>query len=123
MTWNEFVKKIREERKITYKEALKVASPLWQKQKKEKAAPVKKKKKTTKKKKYEDPPEVTEFPKPAPVKPERTRRKIAVTTTKNVTNIGGRIINPYNYDKPKKRRTHSILLDSAYKYTARKSKV
>ena len=49
MTWNEFVKKIREERKISYKEALKVASPLWQKQKKDK--PVKKKRKRATKKK------------------------------------------------------------------------
>ena len=119
MTWNEFVKKIREERKITYKEALKVASPLWKKQKKDK--PVKKKKRTTKKKKYEEPPEVTEFPKPT-VKPEGTRRKIAVTTTKNVTNIGGRLVDrPSKRSRYKKGRT--ILLDSAFKYAARKSKV
>jgi len=119
MTWNEFVKKIREERKITYKEALKVASPLWKKQKKDK--PVKKRKRTTKKKKYQEPPEVTEFPKPAPVKPEATRRKIAVTTTKNVTNIGGQLVDRPGRQRYKKKR--SILLDSAYKYAARKSKV
>ena len=121
MTWNEFVKKIREERKITYKEALKVASPLWKKHKKDK--PVKKKRRTTKKKKYEEPPEVTEFPKPAPVKPEGTRRKIAVTTTKNVTNIGGKLIDPLEPPRRKKRRRRTILLDSSYKYAARKSKV
>ena len=120
MTWNEFVKKIREERKITYKEALKVASPLWQKQKKDK--PVKKKRRTTKKKKYEEPPEVTEFPKPT-VKPEGTRRKIAVTTTKNVTNIGGRLVDRPSTQRSRYKKGRTILLDSAFKYAARKSKV
>ena len=125
MTWNEFVKKIREERKISYKEALKVASPLWQKQKKDK--PVKKKRKrTTKKKKYEAPPEISEFPKPT-VKADTTRRKIPVTTTKNMTSLGGQIELIDKYGKKglrhraKKQRT--ILLDSAYKSTARMSKV
>ena len=126
MKWNDFVKKIRTERNISFKEALKVASPLWQQQKKD----TKPAKKTTKKKqKYKEPPEVTEFPKPT--LPKTTRRKVASTNTQNVTNFGGRLDSELARRDDKRRptarqklqRKHIIRLDSAYKYVARKSKV
>ena len=126
MKWNDFVKKIRTERNISFKEALKVASPLWQQQKNGKKPA---KKRTKKKQKYEEPPEVTEFPKPT--LPKTTRRKVASTSTRNVTSLGGRLDTELarraDKRKPTTRqrlqRKHSVRLDSAYKYVARKSKV
>ena len=129
MKWNDFVKKIRTERNISFKEALKVASPLWQQQKKDNKPAKNAKKRTKKKQKYEEPPEVTEFPKPT--LPKTTRRKVASTSTRNVTSLGGRLDTELARRADKRRpttrqrlqRKHSVRLDSAYKYVARKSKV
>ena len=91
-TWFEFVRKIRVERGISYKEALKVASPLWKAQKK---TPTRK---TKKKKTYNPPEDVEDFPKHKP-KPKDTLQKIPVTTATRVTDVGGAL-------KQMKRKKH-----------------
>jgi len=121
VTWNQFVKDIRDKRKVSHKEAMKIASPLWAAQK----GPKKKKKKNAKKK-IEAPPEISEFPKPKK-KTKGTRQTVAKTTTQNVTDLGGSLTDTFVRRKRTKwgdfKKRNSILLDSAHKFTSRKSKV
>ena len=121
VTWNQFVKDIREKRKVSHKEAMKIASPLWAAQK----GPTKKKKQP--KKKIEAPPEISEFPKPKK-KTKGTRQTIAKTTTKSVTDLGGSLTDTFIRKGKRTRwsdfkKRNSILLDSAHKFTSRRSKV
>ena len=102
--WHDFVKKIRAEKGISYKEALKVASPLWKAQKnggkiakkvsfKDEAEvkPAKKKKRARKKSKkvVPQPSEDVDFPK---VKQSKKRKKIAKTEAVKLTNLGGSLL-------------------------------
>ena len=112
--WHDFVKKVRAEKGISYKEALKVASPLWRAQKEgkskkkvsfkdeEKVTEVKpaKKKRTRKKKKVVEPQpsEVADFPK---VKQSKKRKKVAKTEAVKLTNLGGSLL---PLDKPTRKR-------------------
>ena len=133
-TWNEFVKKIREERNITYKEALKVASPLWKAEKEKQKLPKKKTKRKIQKKKITIEPDVSEFP-VQKKKTKTTKQKIAKTTTQKLTDVGGSLkkINARNdYLAEGSRRRNrkvrfkqktGIQLDSQHKYVARISKI
>ena len=130
MRWTEFVKKVRDEHEsqITYKEAMRIASPLWKKRKEEPAPKTPKTRKRKSKKKGEKPPEISEYPKPK-TKKKTTRRKVAKTETTHVTDLGGSLstVIPAAQQKVRGRRRirkkHSVLLDSAHKFQARKSKV
>ena len=119
-TWNQFVKDIREKRKVSQKEAMKIASPLWAAQK---GAGGKKKKP----KKIEAPPEISEFPK-TKKKTQGTRQTVAKTTTKSVTDLGGSLTDTFVRKRQRTKwgdfkKRNSILLDSAHKFTSRRSKV
>lgn len=112
--WHDFVKKVRAEKGISYKEALKAASPLWRAQKEGKAKkkvsfkeeekkaevqPAKKKRRRRKKKVVQpQPSEVEDFPK---VKPSKTRKKVAKTEAVRLTNLGGSLL---PLDKPTRKR-------------------
>jgi hypothetical protein len=128
MTWNEFVKKVQKEQGISYKLALKAASPLWAKHK-EKQGVKPRKKKRRKKKVVEMPVEVTDFPKVQTKKKQGSQQKIAKTQSRVVNDLGGNIGNELTRRREKLKgrkriqKKHSILLDSAFKYTARKSKI
>ena len=128
MTWNEFVKKIQKEQGISYKLALKAASPLWAKEK-EKQGVAPRKKKRRKKKVVEMPVEVTDFPKVQTKKKQGSKQKIAKTQSRVINDLGGNIGNELTRRREKLKgrkriqKKHSILLDSAFKYTARKSKI
>lgn len=61
-TWREFVKEVQAKNKISYKEALQKASPLWAKQKSKKTKITSKKKKK-KVEPLKEPEEVVDFPK------------------------------------------------------------
>ena len=128
MTWNEFVKKVQKEQGISYKLALKAASPLWAKEK-EKHGVKPRKKKRRKKKVVEVPVEVTDFPKVQTKKKQGSKQKIAKTQSRVVNDLGGNIGNELTRRREKLKgrkriqKKHSILLDSAFKYTARKSKI
>ena len=128
MTWNEFVKKVQKEQGISYKLALKAASPLWAKEK-EKHGVKPRKKKRRKKKVVEMPVEVTDFPKVQTKKKQGSKQKIAKTQSRVVNDLGGNIGNELTRRREKLKgrkriqKKHSILLDSAFKYTARKSKI
>ena len=120
-TWNQFVKDIREKRKVSQKEAMKIASPLWAAKK---GAGGKKK---GSKKKIEAPPEISEFPK-TKKKTKGTRQTIAKTTTKSVTDLGGSLTDTFVRKRQRTKwgdfkKRNSILLDSAHKFTSRRSKV
>ena len=130
MKWTEFVKKTRDEHesKISYKEAMKIASPLWKKMKEAPEPTKTPKTRKRKKKKGEKPPEISEYPKPK-TKSKVTRRKVARTEATPMTDLGGSLsaIIPATQQKLRGRRRirkkHSVLLDSAHKFAARKSKV
>ena len=132
MRWQEFVKKVRADQKIaSYKEALKVASPLWKELKqsdKGGAIPDVLKKKARKQRKVRfEAPEVEEYPKPK--KARRVRKKVARTETTAVTDMGGYLSEaiPAREGKirgrKRIRKRNSVVLDSASKFAARKSKV
>ena len=128
MTWNEFVKKVQKEQGISYKLALKAASPLWAKEK-EKHGVKPRKKKRRKKKVIEVPVEVTDFPKVQTKKKQGSKQKIAKTQSRVVNDLGGNIGNELTRRREKLKgrkrihKKHSILLDSAYKYAARKAAI
>ena len=120
VTWNQFVKDIREKRKVSHKEAMKIASPLW-------AAQKGGKKKKGSKKKIEAPPEISEFPK-TKKKTKGTRQTVAKTTTKSVTDLGGSLTDTFIRKRQRTKwgdfkKRNSILLDSAHKFTSRRSKI
>ena len=128
MTWNEFVKKVQKEQGLSFKEAQKAASPLWKKEKQKQGVKPRKKKRR-KKKKVEVPDDVVDFPKVDTKKKDSSKTKIAKTESRVVNDLGGNISNEIERRREKLkgkkriRKKHSILLDSAYKYAARKSAI
>ena len=119
-TWHEFVKEIQAKHDISYKEALKKASPLW------KARPdYKKKLKKNKKlaKGIQAVEEIREFP-----QVKKRRNKKAAKPVSAVTNNS--VLTPANppsrhNTKPSKKekrdaRKHGPLLDSKFKYLCKK---
>ena len=118
-TWNQFVKEIQLERQVPRKEAMKIASPLWQKQKVKKAA----------KKKVKVPPTISEFPKAK--KKTRTKAKsgtrvaVPATVAARASELGG-AIDPYKkVTRGKKRlvKKHFVLEDSQFRFLSRQSGV
>ena len=128
MTWNEFVKQVQKEQGLSFKQAQKAASPLWKKEK-EKQGVKPRKKHRRKKKMVEVPQEVVDFPKVDTKKKDGSKTKIAKTESRVVNDLGGNIGNEIDSRREKLkgrkriRKKHSILLDSAYKYAARKSAI
>jgi len=128
MTWNEFVKKVQKEQGLSYKLALKAASPLWAKEKEKQGVKPRKKKRRAKKK-IEVPKDVVDFPKVNTKQKQGSKHKIAKTQSRVVNDLGGNIGEELNRRREKLkgrkriRKKHSILLDSAFKYAARKSKI
>ena len=128
MTWNEFVKQVQKEQGLSFKEAQKAASPLWKKEKQKQGVKPRKKKRR-KKKKVEVPQDVVDFPKVDTKKKDGSKTKIAKTESRVVNDLGGNIGNEIDRRREKLkgrkriRKKHSILLDSAYKYAARKSAI
>ena len=128
MTWNEFVKQVQKEQGLSFKEAQKAASPLWKKEKQKQGVKPRKKKRR-KKKKVEVPDDVVDFPKVDTKKKDSSKTKIAKTESRVVNDLGGNIGNEIDRRREKLkgrkriRKKHSILLDSAYKYAARKSAI
>ena len=128
MTWNEFVKKVQKEQGISYKLALTAASPLWAKEKQKQGVKPRKKKRR-KKKKVEVPKDVVDFPKVDTTKKNSRKTKVAKTQGRVINDLGGNIGNEIDRRRDKLigrkriRKKHSILLDSAYKYAARKSAI
>ena len=128
MKWQEFVKNVQKEQGISYKEALKAASPLW-KEHKEKQGVKPRKKNRRKKKKIEVPQDVVDFPKVNTKKKNGRKTKVAKTESRVVNDLGGNIGEEIDRRREKLkgrkriRKKHSILLDSAYKYAARKSAI
>jgi len=128
MTWNEFVKKVQKDRGISYKLALSAASPLWAEQKKKQGVKPRKKQRR-KKKKVEVAQDVVDFPKVDTTKKDCRKTKVAHTQCRVVNDLGGNIGNEIERRREKLkgrkriRKRHSILLDSAYKYAARKSAI
>ena len=128
MKWQEFVKNVQKEQGISYKEALKAASPLWKEHKKQQGVKPSKKNRR-KKKKVEVPQDVVDFPKVNTKQKQGSKTKIAKTQSRVVNDLGGNIGDELNRRREKLkgrkriRKKHSILLDSAFKYAARKSKI
>ena len=128
MTWNEFVKQVQKEQGLSFKEAQKAASPLWKKEKQKQGVKPRKQKRR-KKKKVEVPDDVVDFPKVDTKKKDGSKTKVAKTQSRVVNDLGGNIGNEIDRRREKLkgrkrvRKKHSILLDSAYKYAARKSKI
>ena len=128
MTWNEFVKQVQKEQGISFKEAQKAASPLWKKEKQKQGVKPRKKQRR-KKKKVEVAKEVVDFPKVDTTKKDCRKTKVAHTQCRVVNDLGGDISNEIERRREKLkgkkriRKRHSILLDSAYKYAARKSAI
>ena len=118
-TWNQFVKEIQLEKQVSRKEAMKIASPLWQKQKLKKA-------KSNKKVKV--PPTISEFPK---IKKHRNKKvtkigkRVAVpaTVAKRASEFGG-AIDPHKKVKRGKKRLvkkHTVLQDSHFRFLSRQA--
>lgn len=125
MNWREFVKQTQSKYGISYKEAMKKASPLW---KVYKDKPAKKKRKTKKKGKVELPEDVIDFPKIRTKKD--VKQKIPQTQAVVKSELGGTMGDEIDRrrerpTKGRKRlaRKHGIVLDSTHRYMARKSKV
>ena len=113
-TWNQFVKEIQLERQVGRKEAMKIASPLWQKMKVKKAT----------KKKIKVPPTISEFPK-ANKKKAKAGKRVAVpaTVAARASEMGG-AIDPYKkVTRGKKRlvKKHFVLEDSQFRFLSRQS--
>ena len=128
MTWNEFVKQVQKEQGLSFKEAQKAASPLWKKEKQKQGVKPRKQKRR-KKKKVEVPDDVVDFPKVDTKKKDGSKTKVAKTQSRVVNDLGGNIGNEIDRRREKLkgrkrvRKKHCILLDSAYKYAVRKSKI
>ena len=108
-TWNEFVKEIAKKHKLSHREAMKKASPLW-----------KQKKRGTQK--VKDVPEISEFPK----KIKRTKKdklpRAKRTKTIRASEFGGRI--DIAAPQPKKgyarmRKKHMVLSSNPFGFLNR----
>ena len=105
-TWREFVKEVQAKYKITYKEAMRKASPLW-KQKKQK--PVKKTRMKRSKKKFEEPEEVMDIPKVA--KKTKKERRMRIPPTIEQKNLRLEKIAMRNAGLRKRCKKHTIVVD------------
>ena len=119
-TWHEFVREIQGKYKLTYREAVKRASPLWKAQ-----ASYKKKLKSNKKlaEGIEAAPEVSEFPKIDKRRKNKAKRQISAITNNNV--FAPAVPAARDELKPSKKqkrdsRKHGPLLDSKFKYLSKK---
>ena len=110
-TWREFVKETQTKYKISYKDAMQKASPLWQKRKDKKP-----RKKKSKKKVIEDVPEISEFPKPKEKKKDAVRKVIKPTVEQE--NLRDKRIKRRRARRMKK---HSIMLDREAKSVGKMS--
>ena len=106
-TWREFVKEVQAKHKITYKEAMKKASPLWQKKKKQPKTRMK-----ASKKKFTEPEEVTDFPKVSTKKKERKKR---VPRTIEQQNLRTERIAARNAGIKKRIKKHKLVVDDKSK--------
>ena len=114
-TWREFVKETQKKYKISYKEAMQKASPLWKKKKGKK--PDKKTRiKRSKKNVIEDLPEISEFPKPKEKKKDAVRKVIKPTVEQE--NLRDKRIKRRRARRMKK---HSIMLDREAKSVGKMS--
>ena len=119
-TWHEFVREIQAKHDISYREALKKASPLW-KQRPDYKKKLKKNKKLAKG--IETVEEIREFPQVKKRRNKKAAKPIAAVTNKSFLAPA----NPPRRDgvkasKKEKRdaRKHGPLLDSKFKYLYKK---
>ena len=116
-TWNEFVKEVQLDKQVSRKEAMKIASPLWQKMK------VKKQKGN---KKVKIPPTISEFPKQKKKKKvTKIGKRVGVPATVAVrqSELGG-AIDPHKKVKRGRKRLvkkHTVLQDSHFRFLSRKA--
>jgi len=120
-TWREFVKEVQAKNKISYKEALKKASPLWAKQKSKKTKITSKKKKK-KADPLKEPEEVVDFPKLVEKKKKGkvVRRRVPPTITQ-LNMRGKKKLERLNKVRKRLAKKHSILIDHEAKQTAKLS--
>ena len=121
-TWNEFVKEIQLDKKVSRKEAMQIASPLWQKKKLKDAKFGKKKKQKLK----GDVPEISEFPKVKKKRKKGKRVSVPATIAVAASQLGGRLPDSLHDDHPKKGRRrltkkHVVLQDSHFRFLAERA--
>ena len=123
-TWNEFVKEVQLDKKVSRKEAMRIASPLWQKKKLKDAKNPQRKNIKTK----ADVPEISEFPKPKKRKKRKTGKRVAVPATIAVaaSQLGGRLPDTLHAAHPKRGRKrltkkHVVLQDSHFRFLAERA--
>ena len=121
-TWNEFVKEIQLEKKVGRKEAMQIASPLWQKKKRQDA----KNPKIRKAKIKPDVPEISEFPKPKKKRKKGKRVAVPATIAVAASQLGGRLPDSLHADHPKRGRKrltkkHVVLQDSHFRFLAERA--
>ena len=118
-TWREFVKEVQAKNKISYKDALKKASPLWAKQKSKKTK-ISSKKKRKKADPLKVPEEVVDFPKQVEKKKKVVRRRVPPTITQ-LNMRGKKKMERLNKVRKRLAKKHSILIDHEAKQTAKLS--
>ena len=123
-TWNEFVKEIQLEKKVSRKEAMQIASPLWQKKKLKDA----KNPKTKKAKIKADVPDIAEFPAKKKRKKRKAGKRVPVPATIAVaaSQLGGRLPTSLHTNHPKRGRKrltkkHVVLQDSHFRFLAERA--
>ena len=119
-TWREFVKEVQAKNKISYKEALKKASPLWAKQKIKKTKITSKKKRKKKVEPLKEPEVVVDFPKQVEKKKKVVRRRVPPTITQ-LNMRGKKKMERLNKVRKRLAKKHSILIDHEAKQTAKLS--
>ena len=119
-TWREFVKEVQAKNKISYKEALKKASPLWAKQKSKKTRITSKKKKKAVEP-LKEPDEVIDFPKQVEKKKKKMVRRRVPPTITQLNMRGKKKMERLNKVRKRLAKKHSILIDHEAKQTAKLS--
>ena len=122
-TWNEFVKEVQLKEQCSRKEAMRIASPLWQKKKLQDAKNPQRKNIKPK----ADVPEISEFPKAKKRKKRKSGKRVAVPATIAVaaSQLGGRL--PETLHTPAKRgrkrltKKHVVLQDSHFRFLAERA--
>ena len=124
-TWNEFVKQVQLDKQVSRKEAMRIASPLWQKKKLQDAKNPRRKKAKIK---GADVPEISEFPKVKKQKKKRTGKRVAVPATIAVaaSQLGGRLPDSLHGPSAKRGRKrltkkHVVLQDSHFRFLAERA--
>ena len=124
-TWREFVKEVQIKNKISYKDAMKKASPLWAKKKGKKTKITSKKKRKKVKDPLDDVEEVIDYPKQGKCKKKDVvRRRVPPTIVQRNLRPGlGKRKAAERLSRARKRltRKHSILIDHDAKQTAKLS--